>query len=535
MSSLRQLGRYRIESFNGSRGEADAYRAFDMIRKRTVLLLALKPETAANQQKLGRILHNAQAVSELVHPRLGWVWETGYEDGVTYVAERFVNGPSLRERLDEGGALGWDEASQVLEQLAQGLDFLHSRGRVHGALRPETITLSPEVGAVLGGLGVPEAPLTLADLETAEEPGTAPQNQDDSGPGDGGPPAQMPIPEDNRPPERFAAAPYIAPEIWMGEASSPAADQYALACIFVEMVSGKPLFAGANASEICERSLEGPTLPAIWPAGTPWQIEPVLERALAQQPAERFASAGDFASAPARMAARTMSSEDERRQREAQRQTRLEAEAQARRQAEDAERQAALERARREVEEQAHREAEPQAATVSLPALASASAGAADVPTSPTHEARRRAPARAADGQMALAEKTRSQPAARWLRWPVWAGVILLLALAWLWGSGRLSGGGIAATPTASSSPVITQPALAAPSATASEPPTTEPSATSTETPKPSPTFTRRPTNTATQIASPTVTPTATQTVRPFITRRPPPTREPREDDGPDR
>lgn len=539
MSSLSQLGRYRIEAYKGSRGEADVYRAFDMIRKRTVLLLTIKPETAANPQKLNRILHNAQAVSELVHPRLGWVWETGAEDGVTYVAERFINGPSLRERLDEGDPLDWEEASQALEQLAQGLDFLHSHGRVHGALRPENITLSPDVGAVLSGLGVPEAPLTLADLEAPADTEINSSSQASAEFDNGGTPAGQPAPEAGLTPgryaaARYAAAPYTAPEVWMGEAPSPAADQYALACVLVEMLSGKPLFGGADASEICERSLEGPTLPAIWPEGTPWQIEPALERALAQQPAERFASAGDFAAAPARLAARTLNSESERRQREAQRQARLEVEAQARRQAEEAERLAALERARREVEEQARQaavaqESAAQAAAVSAAAVAAAVATAPPETTpdgkakeSQPGEGRRRPQPHVATGSAALPATERPRSAVRWARWPIVAGALLLLALAWLWDSGRLPGSGLTATST--TGPVVTQPALAPTSSVTTAAPTTAFS----ETPEPSLTFTPRPTATATRRPTRTPTITATATVTPTETRRPTPTRTPR-------
>jgi len=532
MSSLHQLGRYRIEEDKGSRGEAHAYKAFDMVRKRTVLLLTLKPETAANHQRVGRILQNAQAVSELVHPRLGWVWETGSEDGMTYVAERFVNGPSLRERLDESGPLSWGEALQVVEQVAQGLDFLHTRGRVHGALRPENIILSSEVGGVLGGLGVPEAALTLADVETTPEAGNNAREDAAAGPDSEAQPTESAVPQKSRLPERFAAAPYTAPEIWMGEPPSPASDQYALACILVEMLSGAALFGGENVTEICERSLEGPTLPAVWPEDTPWQVEPALERALAQQPAERFASAGDFAAAPERLAARSTNNEEERRRREAQRQARLQAEAQARRQAEEAQRQAALERARREVEEQARREAEAQAAaaamtaTMNLPAEGAEMVGLAAPAETPVPEPRTRKLSPTPSAEATSPQAERQGAASRRLGWPAGAGIVVLLALAWLWGSGRLSGGA-GATPTAAASPAATQPALAAPSATASDTPTIEPSVTSSETPAPSPTLTARPTRTATRTSTPTITLSPTATTRAIITRRPPPPRAP--------
>lgn len=326
MSSLRQVGQYRIEEILYSRTDAEVFRAADTIRKRTATLWVLKPGIYPDAAALQRFLHEVEAAADLVHPHLAWVWEIGEAEGLHFVVERYVEGATLRRHLDEHRALGWSAAEAAIEQLAQGLDFAHNRGAVHGSIRPEHIYLSRELGAVLGGFGAPRPP--HQGLEAAAKD--------------------------------LDAARYWAPELWRGDRPSPASDRYALACVFAEMLSGRPLFSGSTPEAVRAGHLGEAILPADLPPETPLEFEPALERGLAKEPALRYASAVELASAPARLAQAGALDPNERSRREAQRLLRQEAAEQSRRDAEEAARLAALEQARREVEAAAPHLPEPE-------------------------------------------------------------------------------------------------------------------------------------------------------------------------------
>jgi eukaryotic-like serine/threonine-protein kinase len=472
MAIPQQLGQYRIEAQLTSDRYAESYRALDTVRRRTVLLRLLRVEEISNIVILQRFLQHAERAADLVHPRLAWVWESSQAEGYHYLVERFVNGPTLEQRLVESGPLGWDEAQTAISQLAQGLDFAHGRGFDLGAVRPKNILLSPELGAVLGGLG-----LAL------------------------GLPSDRPI--DDR--EEALCA---APELWQGRSPSPASDQYALACILAEMLSGRALFDAPSIEEIHARHLSELQLPHTWPDGTPWQVELALERALSKEPAERYANAAEFAETPGKLALRSSGDEQERSRRAALAQARKQTEEQAHRVAEEAARLAALEQARRELEEQLRYPAP-------LPTL----------PESPPIQAQPEAEPllSTTDVQppsIGYPSEERRTPERR-RNWIVWAiGVALILALAALWLSGRLPGvGRVAPTATATQTVVASSTGLP----TSSPSPMASSTQTATATASHTPTRTRTPTRSSTA----TLTPTATQTQSPTpVPTTPRPTRD---------
>lgn len=471
MTAPEQLSQYRLESQLGSDRYGEIYRAVDTVRRRMVTLRLLRLEEIGDAAAVERFLQQAQRAADLVHPRLAWIWETGEDQGRRYLVERFVNGPTLAQRLAESGPLSWEEAQTATAQIAQGLDFAHGRGFDLGGVRPQNIFLSPEQGAILGGLG-----LAL------------------------GLPA-------NRPIVNREEALYAAPELWQGRPRSPASDQYALACVLAEMLSGQALFDAPSLDEIQARHFEELQLPHSFPAGTPWQIEIALERALSKQPGERYANAAEFAEAPAKLAQRGAGDEHERERRIALAQARRMAEEQAHRLAEEAARLAALEQARRELEEQVRHPPAPAPAE-ETPALQ----------VQPVVELPDTDPSAGSIPQeVSVRDHQAGKPRSR-ITWIIVA--ILILALAGVWLSGRLPGAGWLAA-TATPSPTATASATLRP--TSSPSPSASPTQTATPSPSATPTHTRTPTSTST----PTLSATATQTQRPSpIPTTPRPTRD---------
>lgn len=504
MVSPERVGHYRIEVRLFDHPGADVFLAVDTVRKRSVTLWVLKQEIFPDRAAELRFFRKAQSASDLIHPHLAWVWETGEADGNQFIVERHIEGPTLRRHLQENGPLSWDEASAAIEQLAQGLDFAHKHGNIHGGIRSELIYISRQLGAVLGGFGAPGP--AAHDLTTAEAD--------------------------------LAGASYWAPELWHGEHPSPASDRYALACVFAEMLGGCPPFAGSSAEAIRDAHHGSPTLPAVWPAGTPLEIEPALERGLAKEPARRYETAVDLAAAPTRLAASGGLTAAERAEREALRLRRLEAAELARREAEETARNEALLQARRELEEQIpYTAAELEAEAIAAPAPAcakpepemdSAARGIrteTHPPADPEHEP-------APEITAADTPPTPRRAARRRRTLSAWVSRILVAAIligaAWAVYSWGWLPGAPPTAPTAAAT-AETLPAVAA-TATSTIPPTptASPSPTPTQTSTPTPTI--RPSNTPSRTPTQTATPTSTPILT--NTRRPTDVLNPRDRDG---
>lgn len=312
------LGQYNLETLLGSGEYTDTYHAIDTVRRRPVALKILHADLPVPAL---RLLPEAAQASELVHPHLAWVWEAAVIDEVAFIAERFFHGAPLFEMLAQAGALTWEDAFQVFCQIAQGLDFAHARKWVHGAVNPKNILINYEAHAVLTDFGLSTA-LRWSGIVLHNDL-------------------------------------YTAPEVWEGQSPSAASDQYALACLLVEMLVGQPLFAAASTEEIRSKHLAGLELLPVDPGGIPWQTVPVLRRALARNPASRYPSLSEMIQTLQRISEQISEDPQERdRRRQASLGWRDEQQI-VRRQAEETARLAAVEQARREIEEQVRRESIP--------------------------------------------------------------------------------------------------------------------------------------------------------------------------------
>jgi serine/threonine protein kinase len=320
MINSQTLGHYLIEAHLGSGRYTDVYRAVDTVRKRTVALKVIKPDTLTGVQSLSRFLQQAQLAADLIHPYLAWIWETGEENGVYYLVERFVNGPSLSNILSETVAIPWEKLFPIAGQIAQGLDFAHSKGWVHGDVRLQNIIVSPDLGAVLTDFG------PMLALQT--------------------------IPSFSKERSSLVDAWRVAPEVRQGQPPGPSSDQYSLACVAVEALTGQTLPDLSQATPGETDQQEEFTIPTSWPASVPWNVGKALERALSSDPSARYPSVGEFIAAPDEMRSQAEQTPEARERWEAESRSRREAEEQSRRQVEEQTRLAALEQARREIQEE---------------------------------------------------------------------------------------------------------------------------------------------------------------------------------------
>ena len=265
-TSLQRIAHYRILERLGAGTFAEVYKAVDERVNRTVALKVLKPAmVVGDPDALTRFLREARLAGELYHQRLAVVHDVGEDGGRYYLAMRYVNGPNLAQVLAERGPLPWDEVLRLTLQIAEGLAYLHARGIVHRDLKPQNILLEDGREVVLTDFGLSRA-LEASELSARSAASV-------------GTPA------------------YIPPEVWRDQPAGPAADQYALACVVAEMLTGKVLFSGSSAPAVMAKHFGPPPLPATWPRGVPAGVGKVLRRALAQEPEARYPDVTAFARA----------------------------------------------------------------------------------------------------------------------------------------------------------------------------------------------------------------------------------------------
>ncbi len=276
--------RYRIERELGQGGMATVYLAEDFKHDRKVAVKVLKPELAA-MIGAARFLREIKTIASLQHPHILGLIDSGEVAGTAYFVMPFVEGESLRDRLNREKQLPMSEAVRITIEIAAALGYAHRHGVIHRDIKPENILLHD--GQVL-----------VADFGIALAVSSA-----------GG--ARM-----TETGMSLGTPDYMSPEQAMGERDITAAsDVYALGCVLYEMLVGEPPFTGPSAQAIVAKvMMEKPTAPSRLRDTVPDAVDVAVLTALQKLPADRFASATAFADAlrnpqfssvvPARMIAR---------------------------------------------------------------------------------------------------------------------------------------------------------------------------------------------------------------------------------------
>jgi serine/threonine protein kinase len=262
MTDQTRIGRYEILEFIGSGTYAVVYRARDTLLQRLVALKVLKPAWARDPEISARFLREAQAAANLIHPQIAWVYDMGESEGRHYFAARLIDGQPLDKTVAARGPFPWLEAVQVLDDIGSALDYAHSQGIIHRDVKPQNILIGKTEGAVLTDFGLTRA---LTDTQRLTQAGSI-----------------------------VGTPQYIPPEVWNGEQAGAAADQYALACIFFEMLTGKILFEGQVVETIIRGHLNVSKLLDRRSEKLPEGTFDILGRALAPKPEDRYPTIGEL-------------------------------------------------------------------------------------------------------------------------------------------------------------------------------------------------------------------------------------------------
>jgi TolB-like protein/tetratricopeptide (TPR) repeat protein len=258
--------RYVLERELGRGGMATVYLALDLKHGRLVALKVLHPELA---QALGpeRFLREIQIASHLQHSNILPLFDSGTADGLPYYVMPYVEGESLRARMTRERQLGLEDALRITHEVAAALGHAHARGIIHRDIKPENVLLTRDGQALVADFGIARA-LDAAGGEKLTETGLA-----------------------------LGTPAYMSPEQATGDGQPDSrSDIYALGCILYEMLAGQPPFTGGTAQAILARHAVDP-VPSLSTvrATVPPTVEHAITKALAKVPADRFATAGEFA------------------------------------------------------------------------------------------------------------------------------------------------------------------------------------------------------------------------------------------------
>lgn len=259
-----RLGRYYIKELLGRGGMAAVYRALDTLLERDVALKVLYPQFSDDEDLVRRFQREAVTAAALEHPHIVPVYDVDEQDGMAFIAMKLLTGHSLQERLQAVGAIPLSELLQLLAPVAAALDYAHRKGVVHRDIKPGNIFLNttPDGERVM-----------LTDFGIAKQLDT---------PGLTTTGAIIGTPD------------YMAPEQIAGRPVDGRTDVYALGMLVYRALTGRRAFEGTTQDVLLGHLYQRPTPASQLNSAIPAAVDPILERATAAAPADRFPTAGAF-------------------------------------------------------------------------------------------------------------------------------------------------------------------------------------------------------------------------------------------------
>jgi serine/threonine-protein kinase len=265
-----RIGKYVLEQQIGHGGMAVVFRARDEQLGRAVALKIMAPSVASDPEFRERFVRESKAAAAVDDPHIIPVFEAGESVGVLFIAMRYVAGGDVRSLLAREGPLTVDRASAILVSVASALDAAHAVGLVHRDVKPGNMLMDVRKGrpdhVYLADFGLTKATSGAVTLTQAG---------------------------------RFlGTADYAAPEQIGGGRVDGRADQYALACAAVEMLTGQTPFPLEEVMAVLTAHMSKPPPPlSARRHGLPAELDAVLGRALSKSPSDRYSSCSDFTAA----------------------------------------------------------------------------------------------------------------------------------------------------------------------------------------------------------------------------------------------
>lgn len=255
-------GRYSLRGLVGQGGMADVELALDTLLDREVAVKILHARYSDDPDFTARFRREAQASASLNHPNIVGVYDTGADAGRPFIVMEYVRGRSLRDVLRRE-RLPLDRGAEIVADAASGLHYAHERGLVHRDVKPGNVLVSDEGIVKVTDFGIARAVAAETVTQTAAV---------------------------------FGTAAYVAPEQAQGEAVDRRTDVYALGCVLYEVLAGRQPFAADSAVALAYKHVsETPVVPSRSNPQISPQLDAIVMRAMAKDPAERYQTARDLA------------------------------------------------------------------------------------------------------------------------------------------------------------------------------------------------------------------------------------------------
>jgi serine/threonine protein kinase len=266
LSAGDEFAGYRIERSLGRGGMGVLYLAVEPGLERHVALKLIAPEAAADEVFARRFAEESRIAASIEHPNVVPIYAAGEENGIPFIAMRYVSGSDLGRRLTREGRLEPVVAAALIAQVGNGLDAIHSAGLVHRDVKPANVLLG-ETGdgdhAYITDFGVARNVATESGLtQTGRFVGTLD---------------------------------YVAPEQISGGAVDARTDVYALGCLLFKLLTGEvPYPRDGEAARLYAHLHDPPPAPSLHATAVPMALDDVVIRAISKAPEDRYPSAGDL-------------------------------------------------------------------------------------------------------------------------------------------------------------------------------------------------------------------------------------------------
>jgi beta-lactam-binding protein with PASTA domain/tRNA A-37 threonylcarbamoyl transferase component Bud32 len=255
--------RYRVEARIGAGGMAEVYRGFDQVLDRTVAIKVLLPQFARDAGFVARFRREAQAAARLNQPTIVGVFDTGSDGDRQYIVMEFVEGRTLADFMASGRRPTLVQAVELTRKIAEALAAAHAQGIVHRDIKPGNVMVTRDGFVKVMDFGIARMQTDVTAPQTSSVIGTPT---------------------------------YLSPEQAQGQAVDARSDIYSLGCVLYELLAGRPPFTGDTPVAIAYKQVnETPVPPSAHNPEVPPQLDAVVMKCLAKNPANRYQSAEELA------------------------------------------------------------------------------------------------------------------------------------------------------------------------------------------------------------------------------------------------
>jgi len=262
MESVVLNNRYRLLELVGSGGMAVVYRGMDTLLQRQVAVKVLRESFAGDPAFLARFQREAQAAANLDHANIVTVYDVGQDGDRHYIVMEYVAGQDLKTLIRQSGRLSIDQALDIAMQISAGVGHAHKAGVIHCDIKPQNVLVTQDGRVKVTDFGIARA---LSESELTESDTV------------------------------WGSPLYFSPEQAAGDPPSPASDVYSIGVVMYEMLSGQPLFQAEKPAALALMHMreDPPPLAARNPQVPP-QLEWIIRKVLAKEPAARYRTAGQL-------------------------------------------------------------------------------------------------------------------------------------------------------------------------------------------------------------------------------------------------